>query len=520
VVRVEARRLRRDLDSYYMNAGDHDSVRISIPKGAYVPNFETVGPPDTSVADIAHRSKQAGRYGQTERKGGARTSKSRAPAFSLRQAIGASFMVLFVVTAIFWFSAVETTKRDSLEAPGELSVRIIPFQALDSAEETQYLAAGISQDLISDLIRFPGLRLYSNSAGIAAGIDEPPYPGSNRVEVTYVVSGSVRVDSAQAHVVAQMANASTNEIVWTEAYDPFLNPDEMIQLEKDLAGDIATKLGQPYGYLHTDVEDHLSTSEVSNMQSYLCVQRAFHYRRNFSEEQFGPILECLEQAVKSDPNYSDAWAMLGWLHLDAGRFDFFGPERMEDEYATALECASHAESLEPDNTMALKALSSIHHYMGHFDESERFARKAVELNPYDPDTLAQLGWRLAIRGHFQEGIPILRKAIDRTVNPPGWYFHLVAVELYLAGEYEEMLSVSQRSALDGSEFSQVLIAIASGALGDREGAQQAFSRLPEATYTARNFGDFLRRHGATLDITSELETGLKRAKTLAVNRSG
>ena len=40
VVRLEARRLRRDLDSYYVDAGSHDAVRISIPKGSYVPRFE------------------------------------------------------------------------------------------------------------------------------------------------------------------------------------------------------------------------------------------------------------------------------------------------------------------------------------------------------------------------------------------------------------------------------------------------------------------------------------------------
>jgi hypothetical protein len=40
VVRLEARRLRRDLDSYYVDTGSRDAVRISIPKGSYVPHFE------------------------------------------------------------------------------------------------------------------------------------------------------------------------------------------------------------------------------------------------------------------------------------------------------------------------------------------------------------------------------------------------------------------------------------------------------------------------------------------------
>jgi hypothetical protein len=39
VVRLEARRLRHDIDGYYADEGRHDPIRISIPKGAYVPSF-------------------------------------------------------------------------------------------------------------------------------------------------------------------------------------------------------------------------------------------------------------------------------------------------------------------------------------------------------------------------------------------------------------------------------------------------------------------------------------------------
>jgi hypothetical protein len=52
----------------------------------------------------------------------------------------------------------------------------------------------------------------------------------------------------------------------------------------------------------------------------------------------------------------------------------------------------------------------------------------VELNPFDPDALAQLGWRLAVRGNFEEGVPFLREAIARSVDPPDWYYHLLAID--------------------------------------------------------------------------------------------
>ena len=83
-------------------------------------------------------------------------------------------------------------------------------------------------------------------------------------------------------------------------------------------------------------------------------------------------------------------------------------------------------------------------------------RKALEINPNDPDAMAQLGWRLAVRGDFDEGIPYLRRAIDRTISPPGWYFHLIAVDDYLKGDYPAMLADAERSAVDGSAIEPVL----------------------------------------------------------------
>ena len=40
VVRIEAAKLRRRLESYYLIAGQEDPIRIDIPKGTYVPTFE------------------------------------------------------------------------------------------------------------------------------------------------------------------------------------------------------------------------------------------------------------------------------------------------------------------------------------------------------------------------------------------------------------------------------------------------------------------------------------------------
>jgi tetratricopeptide (TPR) repeat protein len=180
-----------------------------------------------------------------------------------------------------------------------------------------------------------------------------------------------------------------------------------------------------------------------------------------------------------------------------------------------LQAASEAVRLAPNSILALKVLGAVYHYLGRYDESERITRQALEINPYDPGTLAQLGWRLAVRGKFEEGIPLIKRAIARTVNPPGWYYHLIAIDLYRKGKYEQMREVAERADPDNSGFSQLLIAIANGALGNRDAARAALKKLSENKPLASDPAAFMRRHGAIDEIVDALMAGLQKARKLA-----
>ena len=248
--------------------------------------------------------------------------------------------------------------------------------------------------------------------------------------------------------------------------------------------------------------------------------RAYDYRRGFRTDLYGPVRACLEAAVARDPDYADAWAMLGWLHLDAGRFGF-APEGCARAYALALETATRGVAADPQNTLALKALASVYHYLGRYDEGERLMRAALDLNPNDPDAMAQYGWRLAVRGKFDEGIPYLQRAIDRTISPPGWYFHLIAVHDFLQGDFEGMLAAAEHSTVDGSAMSQSFIAIAQGALGHEQAARQALDKLAAASPEfIRDPAAAYRIHHPTEEIVDALLAGLRQAGWTQLTTAG
>jgi tetratricopeptide (TPR) repeat protein len=211
--------------------------------------------------------------------------------------------------------------------------------------------------------------------------------------------------------------------------------------------------------------------------------------------------------------------MLGWLYMDDGRFDFTGGDTAS-LYAKGAAAAERALALDGDSVTALKALASIRHYTGQYAESEALARRAVALNPYDPDTLAQLGWRLAARGNFAYGIPYLEQAIERSVDPPDWYFHMMIIDRYLAQDYQKMLALAQRATKDGSEFSSAMLGLAYLRLGDEEAARGAIARIPAASTLRADPEAFFARHGATDALKAEMTGALREAFAVSIPDSG
>ena len=146
--------------------------------------------------------------------------------------------------------------------------------------------------------------------------------------------------------MAQLHDATSGRIVWSDSYDRSLTPGALLEVQEELAGSVATVLGEPYGEVRRDVTERLSAGTAPSMPSYTCVLRAYDYRRGFDENLYQPVLDCLKAAVARDPDYAAGWAMLGWLQLDAARFHYVPAERKAETLDQAIASASHAVDLE------------------------------------------------------------------------------------------------------------------------------------------------------------------------------
>jgi adenylate cyclase len=146
VVRIEAAKLRRSLERYYQTAGAKDPIRIDIPKGGYVPQFHD----QDSSLDPTGPPAEAGRR----------------RIWVAATVAGCAIAALTVAAASSsWLNG---TSADRDATPGAAGMQlagpavvIAPFQNLSGTEAGRLLAGGLTQELITDLMRFKDLRVYS-----------------------------------------------------------------------------------------------------------------------------------------------------------------------------------------------------------------------------------------------------------------------------------------------------------------------------------------------------------------------
>jgi TolB-like protein len=476
IVRTEARRVRQVLDSHYAGPGADDPVRIVVPKGTYAPRFErraeTGGPAGASLPRAALEE-----TGRADPGTGVRDKEQ--PRVSAKRLIPVYALAIVAVVGgmAYWLQATGSAHSDTATTP---SMLVRPFKPIGDQSSTDVLAEGLTVRLIADLMKFPDFRLYSFEDALQ--LDLKPHEMREEDDPDYIVTGNVRVEEDGVSVAVRLVRAADNRVLWSEVYSEPKSPERLSELEARISGEIASVIAQPYGIVRTEIaRDIGEDARSAAMSSFTCVMQAYSYRHSNQSGLYAPVRACLEEAVVRDPEYAEAWAMLGYLRLDGGRFGHDGPAASAEgsAYAAARAAAARALTLDPESVQALKALSTVEFYLGNYEESHRLAREAVELNPNDPGGLGQLGWRLGVRGEFDEAIPYLEQAIARSVRPPPWYFQPIALERMMLGDMPGMLVAAERAEVDRSAPSAALLAIAQAGVGRMEEARESVRIMSE-----------------------------------------
>jgi tetratricopeptide (TPR) repeat protein len=196
-----------------------------------------------------------------------------------------------------------------------------------------------------------------------------------------------------------------------------------------------------------------------------------------------------------------------------------------DEYVAldrALENAEAAVQLDTANHVVHGVLAKTHLYRGEYERFEIEALQTVELSPNDALWLLILGNDLVYQEDFENGLPMVAKALALSSSPPSWGRMGFFVDDYQQGRYEEALEEAMAMVMEEDFRGPLLVAAAAGQLGRAHEARQALDEL-RARWTrpiAEIRRELIERHGTSPAITDHLLEGLAKAGLEGVDPVG
>ncbi len=458
VVRLEARRLRRDLDSYYAGPGGADPIRISIPKGGYAPAFDHVAPPGGTKdgkADVTHRDRR------------------------LKYLWGLAGLVALM--AVIWIGFAQigpglvAPKRNTIASlPKGPVIAILPFRAV--GDRPQLLADGLTQQLASELVRFRDLWVLPLGAvtRFGAGLADPKSL-SDEFGADYALEGEVIQVTNTLKITARLINLETTRYAWVTSLATGPEPRDIYATQNEIVSEIVGNLAGKYGLLAEPAMTGAQRRPPDNRDAYDCVLRYYDYQIKLNLNQHDEVLACMERAVSLDPDYAEAWAILSNLYLQKARFGLGGDTA--SAIASAGRAARRSVDLDPRSAYGQLMLSNLLHTTGNITEFRQAGELALELNPNDVTVLAHYGLRLAVMGEWEAGIALIDRAIKLNPLHPRWFYLPKAFHRYLDGAYEEALDITGKIDMPGFFWDPLIRAAIYGQMGKRIEASDALREL-------------------------------------------
>ncbi|MGB5746264.1 MAG: hypothetical protein WBM69_04735, partial [Desulfobacterales bacterium] len=341
IVRVEAGRLRRALEHYYLTVGRNDPVHIKIPKGSYVPTFYPVREPQSAAKT-------------------------------------------------------DTSERNDSAPRTEPSIAVMPLINLTGDREQDYFTDGLTEELTAELARYQDFKIIASQSTMRfKGQTVDPREIGRDLDVRFLLAGSVRMDLKTVKVAIRLLDTSTTEEIWGESYKRDQTPADLIAVQEEIAHQVVGVIADQFGLIKRRLSAESRKKAPADVKAYDAILRFYQYETELTPEAFKNALAALEQAIEIDPEYGLAWAMLGHLHADNHALGF---SEIDGSLQKALTFARKGVALAPENQFARDALTLVYFHRGDKDFFLQHAAETIALNPNSPYIVGVAGWHMMLYG--------------------------------------------------------------------------------------------------------------------------
>jgi len=318
------------------------------------------------------------------------------------------------------------------------SIAVLPLLNMSTNDEQQYLAEGMTEDLITGLAANRHLYVVSRNSTFAYKGQSPDIRQVGReLGVRYVLEGSLRPVGEQLRTTVQLIDARDGNHLWAEKYDTPIS--EISTAQDDVVGEIAGALSIQ---INAAERRRTANQPTEDLGTWDLVQRGLAFvgygSPNLANAQKGT--EILKSAVELDPDDGFAQACYAWLLFSSAINGW-----SEDPMQSFVEGEGHLKAaLEKGFTDPLTQyfVGCAYIYSGRHERAIRFLEESLSLNPHQPDARLHLALATAYCGDFEKSYELFDRAghADSGIatGPYRWYRGIV---LCLEERYEEAIAV-------------------------------------------------------------------------------
>jgi len=399
--------------------------------------------------------------------------------------------------------------RPTLAPPDKPSIAVLPFTNMSGDPEQEYFSDGISEDVITDLSKIAGLMVISrNSSFTYKGRPVDTRTVGRDLGVRSVLEGSVRRAGNRVRITAQLIDAATGGHLWAERYDRDLT--DLFAVQDDVTRRIVEALKVTLGPAE---KTRIADSGTRNIDAYDCFLRGreFLLGETKNRDKFEQSIRFFMRALELDPNYSRAYAGLGWAYV----YDY--QNRWSDNSNISLVLAkrnaNQAIKADPNEPLGRIVASLVATFEKDFTVAKSEADIALSLNPNSSEALACLGNISTFSGRPSEAVPLIERAMRLDPVYSQQYLHLLGVANLLAGKYENAAVLLRQRILlvPRTDFTRAVLASALGHLGEVDEARRVWRELKEIN-PQYSFGEhFARQPFKNEEDVQRIAEGLAKA---------
>ena len=329
-----------------------------------------------------------------------------------RMARARFLIVLVALTALLSLSYFLWGLRTRKAAPQRIeSIAVLPLQNLSGDPTQEYLADGITEELIGRLARIRDLRVTSRTSVMRFKGTQLSVPEiAKSLGVGAIVEGSVIREGNRIRVHAQLIRAATDEHIWAESYDRELQ--DVLSLQSEIAQAIALKVEVS---VTGEEQRSLTAARSVSPEVYESYLRGRFVLENKSTSREGveESIGYFQQAIQRDPTFAPAYVGLGTAYdLLSTVFIGASPNEIRPKIAAA---AQKALELDPELADAHLLLADTYREQWKWADSETEYRSVLRFRPNDAAAHAGLGRWLLCQGRTEEAVAWVRRG--RELDP-------------------------------------------------------------------------------------------------------